>query len=146
MTGFLSELFSKLLIMSISASIVIIAIIFLRFILYKAPKSAVCVLWSLAAIRLILPFSIESSFSLMPSERNIGSALTAVSDGIGKVKEIFEKILQKIQSVFSKIDEWFKEKFQKAWDNITEIFSSIGNWFSDRWNEIKTSNTCNRCY
>ena len=44
MTGFLSELFSKLLIMSISASIVIIAIIFLRFILYKAPKSAVCVL------------------------------------------------------------------------------------------------------
>ena len=85
MTGFLSELFSKLLIMSISASIVIIAIIFLRFILYKAPKSAVCVLWSLAAIRLILPFSIESSFSLMPSERNIGSALTAVSDGIGTV-------------------------------------------------------------
>ena len=67
----------------------------------------------------------------------IAGLCNAVSDGIGKVKEIFEKILQKIQSVFSKIDEWFKEKFQKAWDNITEIFSSIGNWFSDRWKEIK---------
>ena len=67
----------------------------------------------------------------------IAGLCNAVSDGIEKVKEIFEKILEKIQSVFSKVDEWFGEKFQKARDNINEIFSSIGNWFSDRWNEIK---------
>lgn len=85
MTAFLSEIFNKLLIMSISASIIIIAIILLRLIFQKAPKSAICLLWSLAAIRLILPFSIESSISLMPSERNIGSALTAVSDESGVV-------------------------------------------------------------
>ena len=67
----------------------------------------------------------------------IAGLCNAVSDGIEKVKEIFEKILEKIQSVFSKVDEWFKEKFQKAWDNITGIFSSAGKWFSDRWEEIK---------
>ena len=67
----------------------------------------------------------------------IAGLCNAVSDGIRKVKEIFEKVLEKIQSVFSKVDEWFKEKFQKAWDNITGIFSSAGKWFSDRWEEIK---------
>lgn len=67
----------------------------------------------------------------------IAGLCNAVSDGIRKVKEIFEKILEKIQSVFSKVDEWFGEKFQKAWDNITGIFSSAGKWFSDRWEEIK---------
>lgn len=67
----------------------------------------------------------------------IAGLCNAVSDGIGKVKEIFEKVLKKIQSVFSKVDEWFGEKFQKARDNINEIFSNIGNWFSDRWEEIK---------
>lgn len=67
----------------------------------------------------------------------IAGLCNAVSDGIEKVKEIFEKVLEKIQSVFSKVDEWFKEKFQKAWDNITGIFSSAGKWFSDRWEEIK---------
>ena len=67
----------------------------------------------------------------------IAGLCNAVSDGIRKVKEIFEKVLEKIQSVFSKVDEWFGEKFQKAWDNITGIFSSAGKWFSDRWEEIK---------
>ncbi len=57
------EIFAKLLNMSLTASIMVLAIIFLRFVLKKAPKKYVCVLWALVAVRLICPFSISSIFS-----------------------------------------------------------------------------------
>ena len=52
---------------SISASWLILAIIVIRFVFKKMPKAVTCVLWGLLAIRLICPFSIESSLSLVPS-------------------------------------------------------------------------------
>lgn len=62
-----------------------------------------------------------------------------ISDSITKVKEIFEKILNTIKSVFEFIGDWFGEKFQNARDNISQIFDSIGEWFSNRWNDIKNA-------
>lgn len=62
-----------------------------------------------------------------------------ISDSIAEVKEIFEKVLEKIKSVFAKVDEWFKEKFQTAWDNITLIFKAIGTWFKSRWKNVKSA-------
>lgn len=59
--------FIKLLNMSITASLIALAVILLRFILKKAPKWIMGVLWAFVAIRLILPFSFESIFSLVPS-------------------------------------------------------------------------------
>ena len=47
-------------------SIVIVAVLLLRQMLKKAPKSAICLLWLLALVRLVLPFQIESRFSLQP--------------------------------------------------------------------------------
>jgi len=63
----------------------------------------------------------------------------AVSEGITKIKKIFEKILITIKNIFSGISEWFREIFQTAWNNITGIFSVIGNWFSERYNNVTTS-------
>ena len=62
-----------------------------------------------------------------------------ISDSISKVKEIFEKILNTIKSVFEFIGDWFGEKFQNARDNISQIFDSIGEWFSNRWDDIKNA-------
>ena len=62
-----------------------------------------------------------------------------ISDSISKVKEIFEKILSTIKSVFEFIGDWFGEKFQNARDNISQIFDSIGEWFSNRWDDIKNA-------
>jgi len=57
------EVFTKLLNMSLTASILVLAIIVLRFVLRKAPKKYICILWALVALRLICPFSISSVFS-----------------------------------------------------------------------------------
>ena len=58
--------FIKLLNLSIQASILIVVVLLLRFILNKSPKWMKCLLWALVAIRLVCPFSIESIFSLAP--------------------------------------------------------------------------------
>ena len=60
------ELFLNILTASILGSIIIMVILLLRPILKKAPKNTLCLLWLLAALRLLLPFEIQSSFSLQP--------------------------------------------------------------------------------
>lgn len=62
----MQELFANVLEASLSGSVVILAVIVLRFVLKKAPRSVFCLLWLLAGLRLVLPFEIESSFSLQP--------------------------------------------------------------------------------
>lgn len=57
------EVFTKLLNMSLMASILVLIIIVLRFALERAPKKFICILWALVALRLICPFSISSVFS-----------------------------------------------------------------------------------
>ena len=49
--------FIKLLNLSIQASILIVVVLLLRFILNKSPKWMKCLLWALVAIRLVCPFS-----------------------------------------------------------------------------------------
>jgi len=56
----------KLLNLSITASYLILAVIIVRFILKNAPKKIICMLWGLVAVRLLVPFSIESILSLIP--------------------------------------------------------------------------------
>lgn len=63
MTG----LFLKLLNVSITASWIVLAVLVLRLFLRKAPKWSMCILWSVVALRLVLPFSPESAISLIPS-------------------------------------------------------------------------------
>lgn len=55
--------FVKLLNMSAAASILIAAVIVLRFLLRRAPKKYICLLWAIAALRLIVPISISSAVS-----------------------------------------------------------------------------------
>lgn len=70
----MSDVFLKLLNMSIAASWGIAAAIALRLILRRAPKWLLCVLWAIVALRLVCPFSFESMFSLMPSAETISPA------------------------------------------------------------------------
>lgn len=61
----------KLIHTSISAGWLILAIIILRIACKSIPKSMRCALWGLAAVRLILPFSVQSPLSLIPSAETI---------------------------------------------------------------------------
>ena len=69
----MSELFLTVLNMSLTASYVIIFVIFIRLLLKRAPKVISYALWGIVAFRLIIPFSFESMFSLMP--RNTSTVL-----------------------------------------------------------------------
>jgi DNA-3-methyladenine glycosylase len=62
----MSELFLTVLNMSITASYVILVVLLARLFLKKAPKVVSYALWSAAAFRLLIPFSLESVFSLFP--------------------------------------------------------------------------------
>ena len=63
----MTETFLKVLNMSLSASVLIVAVLVLRLVLKKAPKWSVVLLWGVVALRLMLPFSLESALSLIPS-------------------------------------------------------------------------------
>ncbi len=63
----MEAVFLKILNMSIAAGWIILAAVFLRPVLKKAPKAAMCALWAFAALRLVCPFSFESVLSLVPS-------------------------------------------------------------------------------
>ena len=67
----MENFFITLLNLSITASYLIIAVILLRFALFKAPKWINCALWALVGVRLALPFSFESILSLIPSAEPI---------------------------------------------------------------------------
>ena len=69
----------------------------------------------------------------------IDGLYNAVSKGIQRIREIFEKMLRTIKSVFSGVHEWFGEKFSAAWDGIKNAFSGAGGWFSDRWSDITSA-------
>lgn len=58
--------FAGLVKTAIGANWLILAAIFLRFLLKKAPRRITCLLWAIVALRLVLPVSIESPVSLIP--------------------------------------------------------------------------------
>ncbi|MBQ8915361.1 MAG: transcriptional regulator, partial [Clostridia bacterium] len=63
----MTELFLKILNMSVAASYIGAAVMIARLFLKKAPRWVPCVLWAMVAIRLVCPFSFESALSLIPS-------------------------------------------------------------------------------
>ena len=56
--------FAKLLNMSLTTGILVLAIILIRGLMKKAPRRYVCILWAVVAVRLVCPVSVESSFSV----------------------------------------------------------------------------------
>jgi len=71
----MQNLFEMMLNASFSGSVVILAVMVLRLLLKKAPRSLFCLLWMLAGLRLMLPFEIESSFSLQPRREEITQSI-----------------------------------------------------------------------
>lgn len=62
----MTELFLKVVNMSITAGILAVVVMLLRLILKQSPKWLHVLLWGLVAVGLMMPVSVESSFSLMP--------------------------------------------------------------------------------
>lgn len=95
----MSSVFLRMLNMSLAAGWLILAVIVLRLLLKKAPRWISCLLWGIVAVRLILPFSVESILSLLPSGEVIPADITTQSEpvidsGISVINNAVNPIMQ----------------------------------------------------
>ena len=67
----MAAVFLKLLNLSISASWLVLAVLVLRMVSKRSPKWINVLLWGIVALRLVLPFSVESALSLIPSAETL---------------------------------------------------------------------------
>ena len=94
----MSEVFLKVVNMSISASWLVLAVLLLRFVLKKAPKWIDVLLWGVVAIRAICPFSIESTWSLIPSAETVPmniemAAEPAINSGMDAIDRVLNPVI-----------------------------------------------------
>jgi len=93
----MGDIFLQVLNMSITASLIAVAVIILRLVLKKAPKYIRVILWSFVGIRLVLPFSFESILSLLPSSSPVGVSddgiFPVIDTGINRVDSVIGAVI-----------------------------------------------------
>ncbi len=67
----MNTLFLKILNMSISAGWLVLAVLILRLLMKRSPRWLHVLLWGLVALRLVMPISPRSMFSLIPSAETV---------------------------------------------------------------------------
>ena len=92
------EVFLKLMNMSITAGYLVVAVLLARLFLKKSPKWISCLLWGIVALRLVLPFTVESPLSLIPSAevipQNIATSYApAIQSGIPLVNSTINPMM-----------------------------------------------------
>ena len=95
----MTKLFLNVLNLSISAGYIVLLVLVLRLLLKRAPKWITVVLWGIVALRLILPFSIESIFSLIPSAETVSPDIMldrtpAIDSGIPIVNRVVNPMIE----------------------------------------------------
>ena len=67
----MEAMFLQLVNLSMTAGWLVLAVLALRLLLRRAPKSVLCAMWGLVALRLLCPVSIESPLSLIPAAKTL---------------------------------------------------------------------------
>ena len=71
----MTDVFLRIVELSWQAGVLALAVMLARLALRRAPKWAVCLLWALVAVRLVLPFSLQSPVSLQAAQSPVTAAL-----------------------------------------------------------------------
>jgi beta-lactamase regulating signal transducer with metallopeptidase domain len=106
--------------MSLTASYVILFVILVRLLLKKAPKVISYILWIVVAFRLIIPFSFESMFSLMPRNTNVAPIPNDI------IYQQSPKINSGIEAVDSFVNNSLPAPTIEASVNPLQIYVEIG--------------------
>ena len=83
----MTDIFLRIVELSWQAGVLALAVMLARPALRRAPKWAVCLLWALVAVRLVLPFSLQSPVSLQAAQ----SPVTAVLYELPQTQEAAQK-------------------------------------------------------
>ena len=95
----MDKLFITIVNNGLVASWIILAVIVLRKLLNRIPKWVNCLLWGLVAIRLAIPFGIESIFSLIPSAKPVPAdieyaKIPKIDSGMHAVNTVINPVLE----------------------------------------------------
>lgn len=96
----MTVVFLKLFNMSITAGWLILFILFFRIVLKKAPSWTKCLLWGVVGLRLVLPFSIESILSLVPSVETLPQS-NIISTEAPQIDSGFSTINQAVNPIIA---------------------------------------------
>ena len=96
----MESVFLKLVNLGISASWLVLAVLVLRLVFRRAPKWIFCLLWALVALRLVCPFSLESTLSLIPSAQPLppeilDTARPQIHSGIPAINSAVNPLLER---------------------------------------------------
>ena len=83
----MTDVFLRIVELSWQAGVLALAVMLARLALRRAPMWAVCLLWALVAVRLVLPFSLQSPVSLQAAQ----SPVTAVLYELPQTQEAAQK-------------------------------------------------------
>ena len=95
----MENVFLQILNNAITVSILILVIMLVRVLCRKMPKWITCLLWILVAAKLMMPFPMESIFSLVPTSEPIPAGIAMesnphISSGIENVDNLINPALQ----------------------------------------------------
>ncbi|MGN0424668.1 MAG: M56 family metallopeptidase [Acetatifactor sp.] len=124
----MEDLFLKLLNMSITAGWMILAVLCVRFLFRKIPKWVCCLLWGMVALRLVMPFSIESAFSLLPGVEPVRETTVEQDHFLMRVPSIDSKLPFVEQTINPMLRETFAyEETDSAapWQVVTGIAAYV---------------------
>lgn len=117
----MSVVFLKLFNMSITAGWLILFILLFRVVLKKAPGWTKCLLWGFVGLRLVLPFSIESILSLVPSVETIPQS------------NMLSTVPPEIDSGFATINQAINPVITETYNEYGNQFPSLISVFSVIW-------------
>lgn len=93
----MEAVFLSLVNRSITAGWLVLAVLALRLLLRRAPKSVLCALWGLVALRLLCPVFIESPLSLVPSAQPLPrEILTAAQPEIYSGVAVIDRVVNPV--------------------------------------------------
>ena len=112
----MKEMFELLFSVTLSTNVFLIAILLLRFLFKNSSKNSRLFLWLLVAIKLILPFNIESKFSLIPE------SVAKTTSEIGRVTT--DVVLPQVESVSNSVNT--EVVFYGVWATVALIILIYG--------------------
>lgn len=119
----MASVFMKIVNMSISASWLVLAVLVIRIVLKKAPKWVHVILWGIVGLRMMMPFSVESVFSLIPS-----------SETISKAPDAPRPLLDSgISIVDNRVNDYLGDHYFEGVSKPTGHFLDITNIFAIIW-------------
>lgn len=126
----METVFLKLLNMSITGSVMVLAVLMARLLLKKAPRWSICLLWGLVALRLICPFTIKSNLSLIRNSEPITQEI--ISEQLPTAPLVTEPIQYEIPDPAPEIQEIPQQTVEivpeRQASNILEIAGYV--WLS----------------